>query len=266
MYSRFQLAKKYLKYYLHASSGKGYGVHSPFVYDFIVNVLHGKEKPDETGDIEQYRKSLLANHNKIIVDDFGAGSSFSQKRREREVSDIAKTALKSKKYAELLYRITDYYRCKNIVELGTSLGTTTAYLASAAREGAVITLEGADNVADIASEFFDGNNFKNIQLVRGDFKEKIPEILDRVAEIDLLFVDGNHREDPTWSYFKTFLTKIHNGSIFIFDDIHWSREMERVWEKIKSHSSVTLTIDLFFFGLVFFRKEFMIEQDFAIRF
>jgi len=265
MYSRFQLVKKYLKYYFHSSNGKGHGTHSPFVFDFIIHVLDSREKPGILPLIEQYRKRMLADDRKIIVNDFGAGSTQGHSG-ERKISDIAASSLKNKKFASLLYRIAKYYQCKNIIEFGTSLGTTTAYLADASPEGKILTLEGASRIADLAEDFFESLSLQNIQLKRGKFDDIIPQLISNPEKIDLLYVDGNHQEEPTYHYFESFLNKSHNDSIFIFDDIHWSEGMELAWQRIKQHPSVTLSIDLFFIGLIFFKKEFLVKQDFTIRF
>lgn len=265
MYSRFQIAKKYVNFYLHASSGKGHGVHSPFVFDFITNVLNKQDSNPASRMIENYRKALRNDARTITIRDFGAGSNLSP-GSARKVSALARHSLKRPKYAQLLQRIASGYACKNIVELGTSLGATTAYLATSASAPQVTTLEGATAIADIAQHFFDKNHLDNIRLVRGDFSLTVPEALRSTGNIDLLFADGNHREEPTVAYFEAFLTKAHDHSIFIFDDIHWSAGMERAWGKICAHPSVTMTIDLFFIGIVFFRKEFLVKQHFSLRF
>lgn len=264
MYSRFQLIKKYLSYYFAAANSKGHGTHSPFVFDFIIHVLDKKDSPASTTIIERYRQRLLRDHRKILVDDFGAGSA-QLKTRERKLSDIARLSLKNKRLAALLFRIAKYYQCKSIIELGTSLGTTTAYLA-AATGSRVTTLEGAARIADVAEDFFESAGLRNIQIVRGDFKDTIHQVLKANPRVDLLFVDGNHQEEATVSYFQSFLPLMHDDSIFIFDDIHWSIGMERAWEKIKAHPSVTLTIDLFFIGIVFFKKDFLVKQHFTVRY
>lgn len=265
MYSRFQLARKYVRYFLNSSNGKGHGVHSPFVYDFIIHVLNVSIKDRAFKSIEQYRKRLLKDKRIIEVEDFGAGSAVISTNK-RGVKDIAASSPKNKKSARLLFRIAKYYGCKNIVELGTSFGTTTAYLSLSSPEAKVTTLEGAKNIAAIAEQFFKKNNFENIELIKGNFKKTIPEIIKKPETVDLLFVDGNHQQEATIQYYTEFLLKAHNDSIFVFDDIHWSEGMENAWERIKEHEAVTLTIDLFFVGLVFFKKEFLVKQHFSIRF
>jgi predicted O-methyltransferase YrrM len=265
MYSTLQLAKKYFHYYFHSKNGKGHGVHSPFVFDFIIHVLNDKRKYDCYDQIESLRRSLLRNDTEIEVEDFGAGSAVIP-FKNRKVKDIASSSLKKKKYSQLLFRIARYYQAKNILELGTSFGITSCYLASSDNDARVITLEGSKNIAAIAKRNFEKAGVENIQLVQGAFENTIPSVLDKFRNVDLLFIDGNHRKKPTLAYFNLFLKKSSDRSIFIFDDIHWSAEMEEAWGEIKQHSAVTLTIDLFFVGLVFFSKDFKVKQHFPIRF
>ncbi|MGN6264569.1 MAG: O-methyltransferase [Ginsengibacter sp.] len=265
MYSAFQLSKKYFHYLLTAQNGKGHGVHSPFVFDFIIHVLNDKKKYDVYDSIESSRNNLLSDNITIEVEDFGAGSA-KLPFKNRVVKDIAHSSLKSRKYAQLLFRISKYYGAKTIVELGTSFGITTSYLASASFDSKIFTFEGAKNIAKIANENFEKLGLKNIEIIVGDFRQTIPENKEKLPNIDLLFVDGNHRKEATLEYFNFFLRKAGNNSIFIFDDIHWSEGMEEAWKEIQSHEAVTLTIDLFFIGLVFFSNDFKVKQHFTIRF
>lgn len=265
MYTRFQLAKKYIKYYLSAANSKGHGMHSPFVFDFIIHVLNDTKKYPSYKEIERKRRVLLSNNKVIEVEDFGAGSTVLP-FKQRRIKDIAASSLKPKKYAQLLFRIAQYYQSETIVELGTSLGITTLYLASANEKSDVYTLEGAPSIALIASENFKNAGFKNIRLSVGSFEKTLPSLIQKTEKVDLLFIDGNHRKKATLDYFDLFLTKKNDQAIFIFDDIHWSKEMEEAWNTIQAHPDVTLTIDLFFIGLVFFKKDFKVKQHFTIRF
>ena len=265
MYSSYQLAFKYLNHFLSASNGKGHGIHSPFVFDFIKNVLNDKENHADFQKVENIRKELLKDGTLLTIEDYGAGSSsFSSSRRS--VSSIARHAIKSKKYGQLLYRIVKYYRPKIIVELGTSLGVTTSYLSLAARQADVITLEGATEIARLARAKFETLGLKNIKLVEGNFDYTLPAVLHALPSVDLAFVDGNHRCDPTLNYFDWLLPKATNDSIFIFDDIHWSGEMEQAWNVVCHHPSARCSVDLFFIGIIFFRQEFREKQHFIVRF
>lgn len=265
MYTRFQLAKKYLHYYITASNGKGHGIHSPFVFDFIKNVLRDKKQYDWYDIIETGRQRLLKQPAQIEVEDFGAGSAVI-KTKMRIVADIATSSLKPKKYAQLLSRIVNHYKPVNIVELGTSFGITTSYLAAGNAGGKVYTVEGSAAIAEIAQKTFERTGFKNIELLAGNFNKVLPDLLTRLQSVDLAFVDGNHRKEPTLNYFKQLLAHSNHSAILIFDDIHWSADMEAAWAEIKQHPSVTLTVDLFFIGLVFVNPDFKIPQHFSIRF
>lgn len=238
-------------------------MHSPFVYDFITNVLNDKKQYDCYRSIEKRRLALKNDKTVIEVKDFGAGSSVI-KTKERIVKDIAASSLKPKKYAQLLFRIAQYYKAKAILELGTSFGTSTAYLASAGAE--VYTCEGATAIAAIAKQTFEQLQLNNIRLIQGEFSQTLPPLLKQLQHIDMAFIDGNHRKEPTLTYLEQLSPYCRAGSILIFDDIHWSRDMESAWEAIKAAPAVTLSIDLFFVGLVFFNPDFKVKQHFSIRF
>jgi len=265
MYSSFQLALRYISYQLAAVGGKGHGIHSPFVFDFITNVLNDRTEYLDYDKIESVRRKSLRDQTILKIEDHGAGSSSSTSK-ERSVSSIARHAVKSKKYAQLLYRIVKHYRPASIIELGTSLGITTSYLSSASPEGNVFTLEGSIEIANIARQNFKTLELQKIKLAEGNFDYTLPSILYNLTSVDFAFIDGNHRHEPTKTYFRWLLEKANSNSIFIFDDIHWSKEMEQAWEHIKEHPAVRCSLDLFFIGIIFFRQEFKEKQHFIIRF
>lgn len=265
MYNLFTLSVKYLQYLLTASSGKGHGVHSPFVFDFVINVLNDKSHPQAFDKIEVLRASLLKQNEKITVEDFGAGSALDPSR-ERKISDIARHAAKPPKFGRLLYRIAKYYQVTNVLELGTSLGLSTAYLAAAPGVKQVITMEGSPAIAEKARLHFDQLSLKNIEIVKGNFDHTLAAVAQNGPRPDLIFFDGNHRKEPTLRYFRQCLAGAGENDIFIFDDIHWSAEMEEAWGEICQDDAVTCSIDLFFVGIVFFRRDFREKQAFAIRY
>jgi predicted O-methyltransferase YrrM len=265
LYSPFQLAKKYLRYYLSASNGKGHGTHSPFVYNFITHVLNDKKKYPCYNSIEIIRKRLLLNETVIEVEDFGAGSAMI-KSNQRIVKAIARSSLKQPKYAQLLFRMVQYYQPKQVLELGTSLGITTSYLASGNVGAQVYTCEGAPQIAAIAQQHFNELSLKNIKLLTGDFATTLPPLLQSTGIIDFAFIDGNHRKEPTLQYFQQLLNHANNNTILVFDDIHWSAGMEEAWAIIQQHPAVTLTIDLFFIGIVCLNKDIKTSQHFIIKY
>lgn len=265
MYGPLTLAFKYLRYWLTAANGKGHGVHSPFVFEFITRVLNDKRRFYAFDGIEKIRTQLLSNHSTIEIQDFGAGSRVA-KTNTRKISDIAKGSLKPAKYSQLLFRMIDYYGPSQIMELGTSLGITTAYLASANTNAKVTTFEGSATIAQIARQNHGSLGLANISLLEGNFDDQLPKWLAHNKKVDFAFIDGNHAYKPTIAYFEALLDVVEDHSILVFDDIHWSREMEAAWAQISAHPRVTLSIDLFFIGIVFFRKEFAQKQQVSIRF
>lgn len=252
---------KYLKYYF--SSVSKHGVHSPFVFDLVVNVFEDKKIYTEYQQIEELRIKLTSSSQVIDVKDYGAGSVINGSSK-RKVGDIARNSAKSPKYGQLLFRLVKRFKPQNIVEIGTSLGISTLYQSLHFDGVKLITLEGCPQTAELAKANFKSLNVTNIKLVIGNFDESLESVLENLKSVDYVFFDGNHRKEPTIKYFEQCLEKTHNDTIFVFDDIHWSDEMEEAWKWIKNHKKVTVTIDLFFLGLVFFRKE-QVKQHFLIK-
>lgn len=265
MYSKFQLAKKYLSYYLNAYNGQGHGMHSPFVFDFIINVLNDKTHYPAYQQVEGLRKQLIKDQKILTIEDFGAGSTV-DKTNQRSIASIAKNAAKPPKYGQLLYRMVNYYQPQTIIELGTSLGITTSYLSLARPNASLVTMEGASSIAEKAEQNFRTLNLENVTIKKGNFDNTLPAVVGSLSSVDFAFIDGNHRREPTERYFQRLLPVLNNNSIIIFDDIHWSSEMEQAWKSIQQHPAVRCTIDLFFIGIVLFRQEFKEKQHFAIRF
>lgn len=265
MYSPLQLAAKYLAYWIKASNGKGHGMHSPFVFEFITKVLNDKTVYPEYAKAEGLRDRLLKNKTVLNIEDFGAGSVTSKTER-RTVASVAKNAAKPKKFGQLLFRIVKFYKPSVILELGTSLGISTSYLSLGKPDARVITMEGSTELAGVANQNFESLELKNIETIDGNFDDTLLPVVRGQSTVDFAFVDGNHRKVPTERYFLLLLLNINNDSILVFDDIHWSKEMEEAWEEIKDHGAVRCTIDLFFIGIVLFRQEFKEKQHFVIRF
>ena len=242
---------KYISYRIKAVSK--HKVHSPFVYDLIIDVFENNNSYYAFPAVEFIRKKLLLSKRILTVDDMGAGSRVFNSN-QRKIKSIAKHSSKNPKYAQLLFRMVNYYHPNTILELGTSLGLTTAYLAKARKKAKVYTLEGSPEICKVAKNTFKSLRLDNVQMVQGNFSDTLAEILPKITVLDFVFFDGNHQKKPTLDYFNQCLEKANENSVFVFDDIHWSDEMTGAWEEIKTHPRVTLTVDIFQFGIVFFRK------------
>jgi predicted O-methyltransferase YrrM len=241
-----------------------HGIHSPFVYRLADQVLRDTGERPEFAAIEQLREELLESGQTIRVNDLGAGSRVLQ-LPVRRVADMARTALKPPHYAQMLFRIARSFDPGTVLELGTSFGISTLYLARGAENGTVFTIEGCPQTHHIARHHFDLLKQRNITPLLGSFRARLPEVLRSMDAVDLVFIDGHHLKEPTLEYFEQCVAKAHNDSLFILDDIHWSRGMEEAWEEVKRHPRVTVTIDLYAMGLVFFRNE-QAPQHFRLRY
>ena len=252
----------YIKHRLTAKSR--HGTHSPFVYQLVDEVIYDFNSKTEYIDIEEQRKKLLNDDTTITVTDLGAGSHLN-KNRTKKVSDIAKNALKSPRLAQLIYRLAKFSQPANLLELGTCLGITTAYLSKACPEADIITIEGCPETAKRAYQNFQELELENIELQVGNFDELLPRVVGELPQLDFVYIDGNHRKDATLNYFKWCLPKVHENSLLIFDDIYWSKGMKEAWEEIKSDPDVAVTVDLFWIGLVYFKKG-QAREHFKIKF
>lgn len=254
--------KDYLMHYF--GSKTRHGTHSPFVYHLVDDVIYDFEPKGFYKKIEQLRAELKEDRRVLKITDLGAGSMLN-KSKMKKVSTLAKNTLKPPRIAKLIARLAEEFQPKTIVELGTSLGITTLYLANASPTSSVITVEGCPETANVAQQNFERLKLENVEVKVGNFDDIFPEIIRDASAVDFLFIDGNHRKSATLSYFYQSLPKVHEGSLLIFDDIYWSQGMKEAWEEIKAHPSVTVTVDLFYIGLVFFKKD-QAKEDFRIRF
>ena len=255
------ILKSYIKFLY--NSKNEHGVHSPFVFFLVTKCFYDKKKCPEYTILKDYRNSLLQNKNTIEVTDFGAGSRVF-KSNTRAINQIAKTAGISPKRAELLFRIVRYFQPETILEIGTSLGLATTALALGNKKAKIISLEGCPNTINQCQLQLQKFNINNVECVNTEFSSYLSNFQLPTSNFQLIYFDGNHSKKATIDYFELLLPTITNDSVWIFDDIHWSKEMEEAWEIIKNHSKVTVTIDTFQWGIVFFRKE-QEKEHFVIR-
>lgn len=247
----------YFQYWLKAVDS--HSLHPPYIYQFYCEVVKSNKEYYCFKEIENLRKEILRDNTVINIKDYGSGSR-SSKKKQRKVKNIATTGLSTPKFSQLLFRIADHLKPETILELGTSLGINTLYLASYSKDIKVFTFEGCPETASYAKKMFASLNKKNIEVVQGNIDDNLPVFLSGLDKIDLIYFDANHSYNPTISYFELSLQKAHEKSVFIFDDIHWSAEMERAWKTIKSHPKVVMTLDIFDAGLVFFDKNLNSEH------
>jgi len=254
----------FLKHAVRAQSS--YKIHSPFVFGFYRDVLKGEQNHIQYRVVNRLRKELETESRFIKRKDLGARCrEYPCDQRFVRVKDIVHHASVTRRKGEFLFRLILRYQPASILELGTSLGISTIYFGLAAPGAKIITIEGCIDLADLARENFEKAGLKNIRVITGNFEDKLSVAFMEMPGPDLVFFDGNHKKEPTLDYFEQCIPHVHPGTIFVFDDIHWSAGMQEAWNVIRRHPKVKVSIDLYYLGIVFFKEE-LSKEDFTIRF
>jgi predicted O-methyltransferase YrrM len=255
----------YLKYLL--KRGNAHSIHSPFVFELYNEAIDNPYLSNlaEEPIIEKRRLALKNNPTSIEITDFGAGSRKA-KGNNRQISEIARNAEKSKKVGHFLAKLIARFDSKVVFDLGTSFGITTAYEAAVlkGKNATHYSFEGCDKIAAIAQETLNEISAET-QLKIGPLEKTLAKAIETVKKIDFVYFDANHQYEPTVAYFTQCLEKAHDNTVFVFDDIHWSPGMEQAWAYIKAHPKAIVTIDLFELGIVFFRKG-QVKEHFILKF
>ena len=253
----------YLRWQFRAHDRHGHGVHSPFLFSLIDNGLFSPIEAEWVSAVERRRKQLLADRREVVVTDYGSGSSFGN--GSRRVCDIARHSSTSPRDGRLLCNLATAIRSRNILELGTNLGIGSLYLAHSSSCERLITIEGCPNLSKIASDSFKQLETGNITIVNSEFSEALPKALQSLPSLDFVFLDGNHRCGPTLSYFNQCLPFVTNDTVFVIDDIHKNADMEQAWTEIVENEQVTLSLDFYTMGVVFFRRQ-LSKQNICLRY
>jgi predicted O-methyltransferase YrrM len=257
-----KLLLSYIKYYF-VSVGR-HGLQSSFMYNLNEFVWRRDKNDIDQEKIENYRQALLRDKTILSVRDFGAG--FGGKvYKQLPISFITKRSSKPPKYARMLYRLSKYLKPQYILEVGTSVGISALYQAMGNPSAKVITLEGCDQTAALARKGIKEFPELNIEVIEGEFSQTLPQAISKLPQLDFVYLDGNHKLKPTLEYFEMCLEKVHDDTVIIVDDINWSGEMKAAWSQISSHPKVTISIDVFMMGILFFNKGFS-KEKFVVRY
>jgi predicted O-methyltransferase YrrM len=258
------LLKKYFYFRLKSKPRGGHGIHSPFVYDLYTNCIDKKPNEAIFERIEALRKELLKNTSLISRNNFGVGSKEIDPF-EPTIGRVVKRSSIPPYTGQLLFRLSNYLKPESIIELGTSAGFSAMYLASGNKNAKMVSIEGDGELAKLASANFNKLGLTNVTLINGEFDTNLLDILAHIEKLGLVFIDGNHSEEATMRYFELFSAKACSDSLIIFDDIRWSKGMEKAWNNICLNENVSISIDLFNCGIIFFRKG-IVKQHFNLRY
>lgn len=265
----------YLKHFFSSWNTTGEGIHSPYLFELVRFILRDRNAYYCFADIERRRVFLKACNDELDVVDFGSQGSKEGKRVRRKVSEIAKNHLERPEVGQLLFRLVNWIgehekRPLEIVELGTSLGVTTAYLASADSRNTVQTYEGSGEVLQVAQGVWRTLRLENIRWIEGDIDQTLLNrdhsllLYSAPARVDIAYVDANHTYEATKRYADFLLERLNQKGVLAIDDIHYSEEMERAWQELKLDPRVTSTMDLYHLGLIFVDPHYL-KRHYKIR-
>ena len=242
-------------------SSNQHGIHSPFVYDLITKCFYDKTSFSAYHNLKVLRNELIHNQDLVKIKHYSEASKVFQTNHQK-ISTIVKCEGSSYKKQKQLYRITNYFKPKNVLELGTSIGLGSTAMAFASNKSIITTVEVNENLSDIAKKVFKSYQLKNIQIDTSSFKDFFKK--SNYENLDLVYLDGTCDKESTIENFNSLLKHSHNESVFIFNNIYWNKEMTEAWNIIKKQKEITVSIDTFYWGFLFFRKE-QPKQHFTIR-
>lgn len=248
--NRFYFLIRYIRHFLTAGHSFGFGVHSPAIFRFVKFVLYEKNSFYVYSEIEKLRRELKVNQHQLNITDFGTGNN-----RVSTVAKVARKSLNSAKYAQLLFRMVRDAKPDTVLELGTSLGISTAYMAMACPAAKCYTFEGCPEIAEIARQNFQKLGIQNIEIIQSNIDNGLSLFLDQFSNIDFVFIDANHTSEALNKYFGLIISKVNDRTVIVIDDINWSEDMLSAWNEIKQHSRVVNSLNIFGFGILFFNTE-----------
>ncbi|MCK5135727.1 MAG: class I SAM-dependent methyltransferase [Bacteroidales bacterium] len=231
---------KYLEHQLYRRHRKGRGIHPPYLFSFVHDVVFNTPGTDIPHEISEMHRNLWKDRTMIgerTVGSFVCGSSVSPR------------------YGELLFRITRWFCPDMILELGTGLGVSTMYLGQGYPGVPLHSIEGNTERAAFAAQLVCRCHLEQVSIHWGDLDRKLEEILPQLDGRFVAFVDANHSYEPTIRYVRAILEKAGDEAVIIMDDIYWSRGMSRAWKEVISWPGISVSIDLFHMGILLLRKD-----------
>ena len=222
-------------------------VHSPFLYAFYQEVMSFKGDPT-TKRIDKHLDDIRQSSEPIQISGFGAGSR--KRKTPNTIGQVAKRSGTSKRWGRFLYKLAQRSQGP-VIELGTNLGIGTAYLASGTNH-MVYTVEGCSNLSTFAKDSLTRLELTNVDFLTAAIQDINWYDVLKGKSPGLVYIDADHTFDATVAFYSIFKNLINDQSVIVIDDINWSDEMRNAWQEIVKDDKITLSVDLFFKGLLFF--------------
>ncbi|MDR0542638.1 MAG: hypothetical protein LBH19_10595 [Dysgonamonadaceae bacterium] len=214
---------------------KGFGVHSPFVYNLITKVIEEKSAYYALEEIENFRRQLL---------------------KDNDLSLITARETQSAAYGALLFRMVNFFKCRNVIEIGSSTGVMGLYLAMASRTRCQCRLlDERQGLAQCIRQFARTHHLSKLQYMEGDYRENIPSLYAELSGADLLFINQLPETMTGSGLMDLCRPLIGRQSILILDGINRSKEMHKIWESLKRDPQSRVMVDLYALGIAFFNDK-----------
>lgn len=203
--------------------------------------------------IESMRARLNASTDEIRMTDYGAGTrgpgdgAGGARGAARTVGEICRKASKSRFWSFVLLRLIREMRPSVCLELGTCLGVSAAFEGAALAlngNGRLVTLEGDETLAALARENMRSLGLDAVTIVTGRFQDTLGGVIESHRPIDYAFIDGHHDGEATLRYFEMIAPALSDRAVLVFDDISWSKGMERAWKTIEADRRIGVSVDL----------------------
>lgn len=255
---------EYIRHLFYFRHRKGFGIHSPYIFEFVNKLVFNGAKIHVPKELTDSHRKLKKDPRKIPVIELGAPSNVNSSG-ERSVASFVRGSSVTIKYGKLLYRICRWFEPDQIIELGTGLGISTLYLASACPGAQTLTIEGNKHRAAFAEDLLESLGLEAVSIYQGDIGEVLESLVPNIQGNFVAYVDGNHRYEPTMAYLRALVGACEKEAVIIMDDIYWSKEMSLAWRELLRWPEVRVSIDLYQMGILMLRKD-LHKADYKIRF
>ena len=210
--------KRYLTAIRRYHRSKGHGIHSPFAFSFVLNVLRERHPYYAYEEIAEWRKIAIDNakgfwhHPKII----------------------------SYKSAKLIFRVTNYFNPKAIMQIGTSYGVSSACALKVSSSSELYLCEASIEQYPVTRLLL--SRFENKISQYRSFGEGLNDYRKACEEGNDPFVLINDIKAEEYSEVLTYLYEIRNGKgVIIIRNLMRNPALNALWEAIRNAAPTGMT-------------------------